>query len=159
MMDADALRSKLGAMLRCSKNEHLVALTEGVTSTACWGSLARWLSHTCREDADLRALMPMLRECDDARAWLVFLGEARSHPSLLDALMQSAPGLPRTVQCALVSLHEAEGLLASLAPEACAAAHAIASSAHERASARAVYEAHIASLQAMRWGAAPPEAT
>jgi hypothetical protein len=101
----------------------------------------------------------MLRECDDARAWLVFLGEARSRPVVLEALMQSAPGLPRTVQCALVSLPEAEALLGKLPPAACAAAHAIASSTHERTSARAVYEAHIGSLQAMRWGAAPPDAT
>jgi hypothetical protein len=157
-MEATALRSKLGEMLRRSKNDHLMALTQGVTSTACWGTLARWLSHTCPEDADLHALIPMLRECDDARAWLVFLGEARSRLEVLETLMRGAADLPRTVQCALVSLPEAETLLERLSPAACAAAHAIASSVEERAAMRTVYEAHIASLQAMRWGAAPPEA-
>ncbi len=153
-MDADALRANLAACLKASDRGNLNKLGEVVAAEACWGAMVEAFEQLCRDDADYFALLDRLIELGDARALLLFMSAARSRQCVLCRLLERADELPRTAQCALVSLPECEGLLTELAPGACAAARELAMDDEKRGASQPVYASHIGALRSMRWGRA-----
>jgi hypothetical protein len=123
---------------------------------ACWGNLAdHVLDHVVRDD-DRIALWRVLVDIADRRPLLVFLDLNRDRPGVLRAVLEDVAHLPATLQCALVSMPEAQALLAPVVARLHPAALEVLEAGEEaKGRERVLYEAHMKSLRAQR-AAAPP---
>ncbi len=117
----------------------------------CWGDLVDYVRAHFENDADSLALWQVLTAVGDRRPELLFLDIHRTRPTVLRALLADAQHVAPLVQCALVSMPEAEPLLASakegLGP---AARELVAAAPTVRAQERVVYETHMTALRSQR---------
>jgi len=153
-METNALRASLSLALRQCNNSSLCKLGDAISSEACWGTLVEALEQLCTADADYLALFDILVRLEDARALILFTSAVRAREEVLRHMLERAGDLPRSVQCALVTMPECEALLVALAPSACAAAVELASDAEKRRGSQPVYASHMGALRSMRWGRA-----
>jgi len=151
-METNDLRTSLSLRLRQCESPSLVKVGDAVSSEACWGTLVEALELLCTVDADYLALFDILVKIDDARALILFMSAVRARKGVLRYMLERAGELPRSVQCALVTMPECEPLLAALAPSTCAAAMELASDAEKRRGSQPVYASHMGALRSMRWG-------
>lgn len=117
----------------------------------CWGDLADYVRAHFQSDADSLALWQVLTAVGDRRPELLFLDIHRARPTVLRALLSNAQQLAPLVQCALVSMPEAEPLLPTatetLGP---AARELVAAAPTIRAQERVTYETHMTTLRSQR---------
>jgi len=151
-MEEDTLRSMLSLHLKAQQSPRLVQLGEAVSTEACWGALVQSLEHLCADDADYISLLHILIEIGDARALLLFFSAVRQRRGVLAEIVIRAADLPRTVQCALVTMREVESMLEKLPVGICAAARELVDKPSARASSEQVYAAHMGHLRSMTWG-------
>ncbi len=151
-METNSLRTALSLALRRCESPGLVKLGDAMSSDACWGTLVEALERLCTSDADYLALFDILVNLEDARPLILFMSAVRTREEVLRHMLKRAGELPRSVQCALVTMPECEALLAELAPRTCAAAMELASDAEKRRVSQPVYASHMGALRSMRWG-------
>jgi hypothetical protein len=113
------------------------------------------LEQLCKDDRDFLSLFDTLTTLGDSRALMLFLSAARARPVVLEAMLVRAEGLPRVVQCALVTCPESEPWLDLLSPAACAAAQELVADPAKRRASQLVHESHMGALRSMRWGSVP----
>jgi hypothetical protein len=118
---------------------------------ACWGDLADVATDTLARDEDSIDLWRALVAVGDLRPMLIFIDFHRGRPHILEALLADAGALPFLIQCALVSLPEAEPLVPTSPAGLCAAARELAAAPPERRERdRAVYQSHMSALRGQR---------
>ena len=155
-----ATRTLFHDALSKSDNPATRALADVVTAApegrvSCWGDLVAYVRDHFQRDDDSVALWHVLTAVGDRRPQLLFLDLHRARPTVLRSILADATHVPPLVQCALVSMPEAEPLLANLPEGIAPAAREIAAGTPQiRMRERAVYEAHMGSLRVQR-AAAP----
>jgi hypothetical protein len=161
----DQVRTMFHDALARSDNEATRALAEVVTGQvngqlACWGDLVDYVRAHFEKDEDSLALWRVLNAVGDRRPQLLFLDVHRARPTILRALLADATHIAPIVQCALVSMPEAEPLIATPPAGLAPAAREIATSAPAiRLEERAVYETQMSSLRTQRASVPYAEAT
>jgi hypothetical protein len=152
----EATRTLFHDALSKSDNPATRALADVVTAApegrvACWGDLVAYVRDHFQRDDDSIALWQVLTAVGDRRPQLLFLDLHRARPTVLRSILADAAHVPSLVQCALVSMPEAEPLLANLPEGIAPAAREIAAGTPQiRVRERAVYEAHMGSLRVQR---------
>jgi len=147
----DALAKSANATTRALADV-VVAETQG--RLACWGDLVEYVRAHFQSDDDSLALWRVLTDVGDRRPQLLFLDVHRARPGVLRGVLGDVARIPVAVQCALVSMPEAEPLLAALPSELSPAAREIATATPTvRVRERAIYDAHVGSLRSRRAGA------
>ena len=152
-MDGEELRARLSHELKALEHEALAELGSAIERGGCWGKLVDDLERICTEDDDYYALHDILIQLKEARALLLFVMSVRTKRDVFERIARRADELPRTVQCALVSLPEFDEVPDVPREALCAAAREILADPDARAEARLEYEAHTGHLRAMnrRW--------
>ena len=115
----EATRTLFHDALSKSDNPATRALADVVTAApegrvACWGDLVAYVRDHFQHDDDSIALWHVLTAVGDRRPQLLFLDLHRTRPIVLRSILADATRVPPIVQCALVSMPEAEPLLANL---------------------------------------------
>jgi hypothetical protein len=151
-MDGETLRTRLSAELKSLKQEALVELGSSIAQGGCWGTLVGDLERICTENDDYLALFDILVQLKEARALLLFVMAVRKKPAIFEHVARRADELPRTVQCALVSLPDFDEISRTPRETLCAAAREVLLDPIARTEARIEYEAHTGHLRSMDWG-------
>jgi hypothetical protein len=119
---------------------------------ACWGNLAEEAARLFACAEDVWILWRALVLVGDARALLVFLDLFRERAEVLHKVVESLSSLPATVQCAVVSMPEAEPLLSPDLDLHPAALELLAASPQVRRQEHALHTARMRALRALRMG-------
>lgn len=151
-MEEQLLRERLSHELKALEQETLHELGSTIEQGGCWGTLVDDVERICTEDADYVALLDILIQLKEARALLLFVMAVRHKPAVFALVARRADELPRTVQCALVSLPEVDQVKDAPTEKLCAAAREILASARAREEARVEYEAHTRHLRSFSAG-------
>ena len=148
-MEEAALRRHVVDELRKAEREAFLELANSMEDGHCWGSIVGDLERICTETDDYLALFDILIEVKDIRALFLFLLAARKRPAVFEHVAAHADKLPRSVQCAVVSLPEFDEVAHVSADKLCPAAREVLLDPHARREARISWEAHAAQLQSM----------
>ena len=150
---------QIGARLHALDTPALRGFAEEIAAIkggrlACWGTLAAFVKDRVENDEDRIALWRTLVDVGDRRPLLVFLDLCRARPKVLAAVAEDVGRLSPTMQCAFVSMPEAEGLWERALPRLGPAARDVLERGPEAVlRERAVYAAHMGALRAHQMGA------
>lgn len=149
-MDEVALRERVLEELRGTERAVFVDLALSIEQGGgCWGAIVGDVERICTETDDYIALFDILVQVQDIRALFLFLHAARKRPVVFEYVAANADKLPRTVQCALVSLPEFDEVPHPPVDKLSAAAREVLLDPHVRREARVSWEAHAGQLQSM----------
>jgi hypothetical protein len=148
-MDEVALRGRVLDELLGAEREAFVELAESIQEGGCWGSIVGDVERICTDNDDYIALYDILVQVKDIRALFLFLHAARKRPVVFEHVVANADKLPRTVQCALVSLPEFDEIANAPTDKLSASAREVLRDPDSRREARINWEAHAGQLQSM----------
>jgi hypothetical protein len=135
--------------LRSVEREAFVELAHSIEDGHCWGTIVGDLERICTETDDYIALFDILAELKDVRALFLFLRAARKRPVVFEHVAANVDRLPRTVQCAVVSLPEFDEIPGTPVDKLCPAAREVLLDTVSRREARLSWEAHAGQLNSM----------